>query len=159
MDPDQHQREKQSVIMCVIVGDVPNSGYMLRFTQEHACLRTSAKPVDMPEDSIVDVVAIYIYIFFFLMRTCQEKWVSFVLNVVSIFRCSWALDELYIIDIYICQPFWGVRCSVVPKKMEHKKVPFHQAPGVNMQSVRVTEHPPNPTNIPMRYRYSPKIVS
>ena len=73
MDPDQHQREKQSVIMCVIVGDVPNSGYMLRFTQEHACLRTSAKPVDMPEDSIVDVVAIYIYIYFFLMRTCQEK--------------------------------------------------------------------------------------
>ena len=50
MDPDQHQREKQSVIMCVIVGDVPNSGYMLRFTQEHACLRISTKPVDMPED-------------------------------------------------------------------------------------------------------------
>ena len=37
--------------MCVIVGDVPNSGYMLRFTQEHACLRISTKPVDMPEGS------------------------------------------------------------------------------------------------------------
>ena len=36
--------------MRVIVGDVPNSGYMLRFTQEHACLRISTKPVDMPED-------------------------------------------------------------------------------------------------------------
>ena len=51
MDPDQYQREKQSVIMRVIVGDVPNSGYMLRFTQEHACLRISTKPVDMPQDS------------------------------------------------------------------------------------------------------------
>jgi len=47
MDPDQHQREKQSVIMCVIVGDVPNSGYMLRFTQA----------VDMSEDSIIDVAS------------------------------------------------------------------------------------------------------
>ena len=28
----------------------PSSGYMLRFTQEHTCLRISAKPVDMPED-------------------------------------------------------------------------------------------------------------
>jgi len=37
--------------MCVIVGDVPNSGYMLRFTQEHACLRISTEPVDMPQDS------------------------------------------------------------------------------------------------------------
>ena len=37
--------------MCVIFGDIPNSGYMLRFTQEHACLRISTKPVDMPEDS------------------------------------------------------------------------------------------------------------
>ena len=35
--------------MCVIVGDIPNSGYM--FTQEHACLRISTKPVDVPEDS------------------------------------------------------------------------------------------------------------
>ena len=51
MDPDHCEREKQSVIMCVIVGDVPNSGYMLRFTQEHACLRISTKPVDMPEGS------------------------------------------------------------------------------------------------------------
>ena len=59
MDPDQHRREKQSVIMCVIVGDVPSSGYTLRFTQEHACLRISTKPVDMPEDSIIDVVANY----------------------------------------------------------------------------------------------------
>ena len=48
MDPDQYQKEKQSFIMRVIVGDVPNSGYMLRFTQEHACLRISTKPVDMP---------------------------------------------------------------------------------------------------------------
>ena len=47
MDPDQYQREKQSVIMRVIVGDVPNSGYMLRFTQEHARLRISTKPVDI----------------------------------------------------------------------------------------------------------------
>ena len=53
MDPDQHQREKQSIIMCVTVGEVPNnSGNMLRFTQEHACLRVSTKPVDMPEDNI-----------------------------------------------------------------------------------------------------------
>ena len=37
--------------MHVIVGDGPNSGNMLRFTQEHACLRISTKPVDMPEDS------------------------------------------------------------------------------------------------------------
>ena len=59
MDPDQHQREKQSVIVCVIVGDDPNISYMLRFTQEHACLRISTKPVDMPEDSIIDVVANY----------------------------------------------------------------------------------------------------
>ena len=44
-------KEKQSFIMRVIVGDVPNSGYMLRFTQEHACLRINTKPVDMPEDS------------------------------------------------------------------------------------------------------------
>ena len=51
MDPDQHQREKQSVIMCVTVGDVPTSGYMLRFTQEHVCLRISTEPVDMPEDT------------------------------------------------------------------------------------------------------------
>ena len=52
MDPDQHQGEKQSVFVCVIVGDVPNnSGYMLRFKQEHACLRLSTKPVDMPEDT------------------------------------------------------------------------------------------------------------
>ena len=51
MDLDQHQRGKESVIMCVIVGYVPNSGYMLRFTQEHACLHISSKPVDMPEDS------------------------------------------------------------------------------------------------------------
>ena len=49
--------------MCVIVGDVSNSGYMLRFTQEHACLRISTKPVDMPEDSIINVVAnLYFFI-------------------------------------------------------------------------------------------------
>ena len=48
--------------MCVIVGDVPNSGNMLRFTQEYACLRISTKPVDMREDSIIDVVANF-YIF------------------------------------------------------------------------------------------------
>ena len=64
MDPDQHQREKQGVIMCVIVGDVPNNiGYMLRFTQEHACLRVSTKHVDMPENSVSDVVAnFYLFI-------------------------------------------------------------------------------------------------
>ena len=38
--------------MCVIVGDVPNSGIMLRFTQDHACVGISTKPVDMPEDSV-----------------------------------------------------------------------------------------------------------
>ena len=47
----KEKNREQSVIMCVIVGDVPNSGYILRFTQEHACLRISTKPVDMPEDS------------------------------------------------------------------------------------------------------------
>ena len=36
--------------MCVIVGDLLNSGYMLRFTQENACLRIDTKPVDTPED-------------------------------------------------------------------------------------------------------------
>ena len=36
--------------MYVIVGDVPNSGYMLRFTQEYACPSISTKPVGMPED-------------------------------------------------------------------------------------------------------------
>ena len=51
MGPDQYEGEKQSVIMRVIVGDVLNSGYMLRFTQEHACLHISSKPVGMPEDS------------------------------------------------------------------------------------------------------------
>ena len=53
MDSDQYRREtrEHGVIMCVIVGDVPNSGYMLRFTQEHACVRIKTKPVDMPEDS------------------------------------------------------------------------------------------------------------
>ena len=51
MDPDQYQREKPSFIMRVIVGDVPNSGYMLRFTQEHACLRIGTKPIDMPQNS------------------------------------------------------------------------------------------------------------
>ena len=44
-------------MMHVIVGDGPNSGNMLRFTQEHACLRISAKPVDMSEDSIIDVAS------------------------------------------------------------------------------------------------------
>ena len=48
--------------MCVIVGDVPNSGYMLRFAQEHACLRVSTKPVDMPEDSIIDVVTNFCFV-------------------------------------------------------------------------------------------------
>ena len=50
MDPDKYQREIQSFIMRVTVGDVPNSDYMLRVTQEHACLRISTKTVDMPED-------------------------------------------------------------------------------------------------------------
>ena len=86
MDPDQHQRENQGVIMCVIVGDVPNSGYILRFTQAHACLRISTKPVDMPEDSIndndcqsssldsiIDVVANLYRTFYKKMRIFQEK--------------------------------------------------------------------------------------
>ena len=83
MDPDQHQREKQSVIMCAIVGDVPNSGYMLRFTQEHACLRISTKPVDMPEDSIIDssLICIFLYkneSFWRKMRiTCSQCWLYF----------------------------------------------------------------------------------
>ena len=47
--PDQHQIEKQSVIMCFIVGEVPHSGYMLWFTQESACLLIRTKPVDMRE--------------------------------------------------------------------------------------------------------------
>ena len=36
--------------MCLVVCEIPNSGYVLRFTQQYACLRTSTKPVDMPED-------------------------------------------------------------------------------------------------------------
>ena len=36
--------------MGLVVGEVPNSGYMLRFTQEYSCLRISIKPVDKPED-------------------------------------------------------------------------------------------------------------
>ena len=63
MDPNQYRREKQSFFMRGVVGHVPNSGYMLRFTQEHACLRISTKPVDMPEDSIINVVAnLYFFI-------------------------------------------------------------------------------------------------
>ena len=58
---NKHQREKQSVIMYVIVGDVPNSGYMLRFTQEYACLRISTKP-QRPRVYIINVV----YSLFFL---------------------------------------------------------------------------------------------
>ena len=66
MDRIQYQRNReQSVIVCVIVGDAPNSGYMLRFTQEHACLRISTKPVDMPDDSIIDVVANF---YFFMVQ-------------------------------------------------------------------------------------------
>ena len=42
---------KQSELLCLVVGEVPNSGYTLRFTQEHVCLRISTKPVDIPEDS------------------------------------------------------------------------------------------------------------
>ena len=62
MDADQHQRENQSVIMCVIVGDVLNSGHLLRFTQADACLRIRSKPVDMPEDSIVSSVSsLFVY--------------------------------------------------------------------------------------------------
>ena len=66
MDPDQHQREKQSVIMCVIVGDVPNSGYMLRFTQEQACLRISAKPQTLHVYIIIDAVSNF---YFFIRMT------------------------------------------------------------------------------------------
>ena len=76
MDPDQPQRGKQSVIMRVIVGDVPNnSGYMLRLTEEHVCLHVSTKPVDVPEDSIVDVVAnLYLEVFLYKkMRFFKEK--------------------------------------------------------------------------------------
>ena len=47
----KERNREQSVIMCVIVGDVLNGGYMLLFTQEYACLLISTKPVDMPEDS------------------------------------------------------------------------------------------------------------
>ena len=41
---------KQSELLRLVVGEVPNSGYMLRFTQGHACLRISTKLADMPED-------------------------------------------------------------------------------------------------------------
>ena len=47
----KERNREQSVIICVIVGDILNSGYMFRFPLEHACLRISTKPVDMPEDS------------------------------------------------------------------------------------------------------------
>ena len=61
--PRSSSERETECIMCVIVGDVPNdSGYMLRFTQEHACLRVSTKPVDMPEDSIIDVVANFYFL-------------------------------------------------------------------------------------------------
>ena len=74
MDPDQYQIEKQSFIMRVIVGGVPNSGCMLRFTQEHACLRVSTKPVDMPEDGIIDVVPTRSFFFLYKkMRFFKEK--------------------------------------------------------------------------------------
>ena len=65
MDPDQHQREKQSVIICVTDGDVPYSGYMLRFMQEHACLRIRTTP-QMPHVYIVIVVSNFY--FFIKMR-------------------------------------------------------------------------------------------
>ena len=74
MDPDQHGREKQStssIITCVIVGDVPNSGYMLRFTQEHACQRISTKP-QTPHVYIINIV---VQIFIFLLKNVffQDK--------------------------------------------------------------------------------------
>ena len=49
--------------MRVIVDDAPNSGYMLRFTQEHACLRISIKP-QTPHVYIISVV----YDFYFFMK-------------------------------------------------------------------------------------------
>ena len=59
----KERNREQSVIICVIVGDILNSGYMFRFPLEHACLRISTKPVDMPEDSIINVVAnLYFFI-------------------------------------------------------------------------------------------------
>ena len=47
--------------MRVIVGDVPNSGYMLRFTQEHACLRIRTKP-QAPHVYIINVVSNFFFI-------------------------------------------------------------------------------------------------
>ena len=51
-EPSQHQREKQSDIIRVIVDDVPRSmifvGCMLRSTYKHACLRVYSTAVDMP---------------------------------------------------------------------------------------------------------------
>ena len=41
---------KQSELLCLVVGELPYSGYMLRLTQKHARLRVSTKLVDMPED-------------------------------------------------------------------------------------------------------------
>ena len=41
---------KQSELLCLVVGEVPNSSSMLRFKQKHVCLSISSKPVDMPED-------------------------------------------------------------------------------------------------------------
>ena len=39
--PNQHQGEKQSVIVCVIVGDVPNSGYVHVAVHARTCMPTS----------------------------------------------------------------------------------------------------------------------
>ena len=41
---------QKSLENVLIVDEVPNSGYMLRLTQEHECLRLSTTPVDMAED-------------------------------------------------------------------------------------------------------------
>ena len=80
-----------------IVGDVPNSGYMLRFMQEHACLRISTAPVDMPEDSIIDVVANFYF--------CGKKTILLKKNeyhlfsMLAILRRLWTSDD-YIIDTW-----------------------------------------------------------
>ena len=91
--------------MCVILGDVPNSGYMLRFTQEHACLRISTKPVDMPEDSIIDVVAKFLFLWYKKLEFLKKNEYH-LFSMLLYFQTLWASDELYIIDAVFPFGMW-----------------------------------------------------
>ena len=69
--PRSTSRRETECFMCVIVDDVPNSGDMLRFTQEQPYLRISTKP-QTPHVYIINIV---VQIFIFLLKNVffQDK--------------------------------------------------------------------------------------